>query len=156
MPWSAAPFAPTFFYRVSAFRIRLPPLRDRGADVVLLARHFLAECARVNGRLVTDFTSDAVTALIEHPWPGNARELRNAIERAVIVCDGTVIRAMDLALGPPRRPAAETLDAVEQDAIERALREADGNRSRAARQLGISRTQLYGRLRRYRLEGIGS
>jgi DNA-binding NtrC family response regulator len=132
-------------------------LRDRGADVVLLARHFLEECARVNRRVVTDFTSDAVTALIDHAWPGNARELRNAIERALIVCDGTAIRAMDLALGPPRRPAAEnTLHAVEQDAIQRALRQAGGNRSRAARQLGISRTQLYGRLRRYGLEGTDS
>jgi len=147
-----------FYYRISAFTIHLPALRDRGADVLLLARHFLEECARVNRRVVTDFTPDAVTALIDHAWPGNARELRNAIERALIVCDGTVIRAMDLALGPPpRRPAAEkTLHAIEQDAIERALREAGGNRSRAARRLGISRTQLYGRLRRYGLEGTDS
>jgi transcriptional regulator of acetoin/glycerol metabolism len=84
------------------------------------------------------------------------RELHNVIERAAIVCDGSVIRRSDLALAPSATaPDSTTLADVEQRAIERAMRETNGNRSQAARQLGISRTQLYGRLRKYNFERVG-
>ena len=90
-----------------------------------------------------------------HDWPGNVRELHNALERAVILCDGELITAEHLPLQvssvvAPRRPAR--LSDIERRAIEQVLSESDGNKSKAARRLGITRTQLYGRLRKHRLD----
>jgi transcriptional regulator with PAS, ATPase and Fis domain len=143
-------------YRLLAFDIALPPLRDRASDIPLLAEHFLHQFARTMKRPVPQLCDDARKGLLAHDWPGNIRELRNAIERAVILSDGNVIEVRHLSLRsrPCTRaqPIGSTLSDMERSAIERALHEAGGNKAQAARRLGLSRTQLYGRLRRYGLE----
>jgi transcriptional regulator with PAS, ATPase and Fis domain len=147
-------FRQDLYYRINVFDIRLPPLRERDQDILLLATSFLEELARTNGCPSVQLTPGAEAALLAYRWPGNVRELRNAIERASIVCEGPFIDAEHLSLAvkeemPPL--AATDLRGLEQQAITRALREGGGNKARAARQLGISRTQLYSRLRKYGL-----
>jgi DNA-binding NtrC family response regulator len=154
---SRGAFREDLYYRVNVFEIRIPPLRERREDILLFARTFLHDFWSINGLRAIDLTPEAADALLAHTWPGNVRELRNVIERATIVCDGDVIRASDLALTPSCADSPDITDLghLEQRAIERAIRETGGNRSLAARQLGISRTQLYGRLRKYGFEGFG-
>ena len=146
---SRGEFRQDLYYRVNVFEIRIPPLRERREDILLFARSFVEEFGSSHGLPAIDLTPEAAEALLIHRWPGNVRELRNVIERATIVSDGGVIRDSDLALAPScaTSPDITNLGDLEQCVIERAMHEAGGNRSRAARQLGISRTQLYGRLR---------
>jgi transcriptional regulator with PAS, ATPase and Fis domain len=150
-------FRADLYYRVNVFEIHVPPLRHRGEDIIPLARRLLHEFSRTNNAPVTALAPDAVAALVAHPWPGNVRELQNVIERAAIVCDGGVIRGCDLMLAREDAAARDStsLSDLEQRAIAHAMREVNGNRSKAARQLGISRTQLYTRLRKYGLESTG-
>jgi transcriptional regulator with PAS, ATPase and Fis domain len=154
---SRGAFREDLYYRVNVFEIRIPPLRERGEDILLFARSFLQEFASIHGLPAIELTPEAAGALVNHRWPGNVRELRNVIERASIVCDGGVLRESDLALPLPiaTSPNVTNLGHLEERAIADAMRETGGNRSRAARQLGISRTQLYGRLRKYGFEGAG-
>jgi transcriptional regulator with PAS, ATPase and Fis domain len=147
-------FREDLYYRINVFEIRIPPLRERGLDVLLLAQHFLEEFARTNGKPAVQLTTGAQDALLAYHWPGNARELRNVLERAAIVCEGTVIDTEHLSLaGPEEVPSdgSTNLGTLERHAIERALRDVAGNKRRAAQRLGISRTQLYSRLRKYGL-----
>ncbi len=104
-----------------------------------------------------ELTTAAMDTLLKHDWPGNVRELYNGLERAIIVSEDGLIRPQDLCLVPPMVPMmvdSTDLNVVERQAIERAMREVHGNKSRAARQLGISRTQLYYRLRKHGLERV--
>jgi transcriptional regulator with PAS, ATPase and Fis domain len=143
------------YYRLNVFDIRIPPLRERREDIVILALSFLEERARATGRAHVKLTAAATDTLLRHEWPGNVRELYNALERATIVCEDGVIGAQDLSLAPPMVSAmvgSRNLNVVERQTIERAMREVGGNKSRAARQLGISRTQLYCRLRKHGLQ----
>jgi len=148
------------YYRLNVFDIRIPPLRERREDVVILAQAFLEERARSTRGARVNLTAAAKDALLRHEWPGNVRELHNALERATIVCEDGLIRAQDLSLAQPPRVSAMVesteLNVVERQAIERAMRNVSGNKARAARQLGISRTQLYLRLRKYGLERAGA
>jgi transcriptional regulator with PAS, ATPase and Fis domain len=148
-------FREDLFYRLQVFDIRLPPMRERRGDIPLLAEAFLQEFARTTGCASPGLTPDAFEVLLGHEWPGNVRELHNALERAVILCEGGLITAEHLSLQvsrivTPRR--ASRLSDVERRTIEQVLRETDGNKSRAARRLGVTRTQLYGRLRKYGLK----
>ena len=154
---SRGAFREDLYYRVNVFEIRIPPLRERGEDILLFARSFLQEFGSIHGLPAIELTPEAAEALVNHRWPGNVRELRNVIERASIVCDGGVIRESDLGLASSlaTSPDVTNLGHLEERAIANAMREAGGNRSRAARQLGISRTQLYGRLRKYGFGGAG-
>jgi transcriptional regulator with GAF, ATPase, and Fis domain len=148
-------FREDLFYRLQVFDIRLAPLRERKSDIVLLSDAFLQEIAKSFGRPPAGLTRDAREALLRHDWPGNVRELRNALERAAILCEGGLISAQHLSLHSPRRPvqpATTDLGAVERDTIELVMRECRGNKSKAAKRLGLSRTQLYVRLRKYDLE----
>jgi transcriptional regulator with PAS, ATPase and Fis domain len=147
-------FREDLYYRINVFDIRIPPLRERGHDILLLAHSVLEEFAHTNGGPPLQFTSSAEDALLTYHWPGNVRELRNVLERAAIVCEGPFIDAEHLSLTirgdiPPLD--STDLGILERQAIEQALREVAGNKARAARQLGISRTQLYSRLRKYGL-----
>jgi DNA-binding NtrC family response regulator len=147
-------FRQDLYYRINVFDIRIPPLCERGEDVILLANSFLEDVARTNGCPPLRLTSGAETALLAYRWPGNVRELRNVIERASIVCEGPLIDTEHLSLAAPE--SAPTLDStdlgvLERQAISQALRQVGGNKARAATRLGISRTQLYGRLRKYGL-----
>jgi len=148
-------FREDLYYRLQVFDIRIAPLRERTADILELSEAFLEEIGRSFGRPPAGLTRDAREALVAHDWPGNVRELRNALERAAILCEGGLINSDHLALQRmPRAPAAapNDLNVVERDTIERVMRDAGGNKSKAARRLGLSRTQLYVRLRKYDLE----
>jgi len=148
-------FREDLFYRLQVFDIQIPPLRERRGDIPLLTDAFLREFERSSGCSSAGLSPDARAALAGHDWPGNVRELHNALERAVILCDGELITAEHLCLqvssvAAPRR--LPRLSDVERLAIEQVLSESDGNKSKAARRLGITRTQLYVRLRKYGLE----
>jgi len=148
-------FREDLYYRLQVFEIRIPPLRDRQSDVLPLAAAFLEDIGRSFGRPPAGLTPDAKKALLAHDWPGNVRELHNALERAVILSDGGLITNQHLSLHTERQAVtAETTDltAVERQTIEQVMRELRGNKSKAAKRLGLTRTQLYGRLRKYGLD----
>src|SRR5262245_22600358 len=143
---SGGRFREDLYYRINVFDIRLPPLRQRGGDVLLLAKSFLDRYARTNGGARLQVTKRAEDALLAYHWPGNVRELGNVLERAAIVCDGPFIDAEHLSFAS--RAEAPSFDSthlhtLERQAILQALREVDGNTVRAAERLGISRHQLY-------------
>ncbi len=147
-------FRADLYYRLQVFDIHIPPLRERPEDIVALTAQFLEDIGRSFGRTPPGLTHDAKAALLGHEWRGNARELRNVLERAAIVAEGGLIVPEHLALGRPARgPAVDTTDVktMERQLIERALRDSKGNKARAARQLGLTRKQLYHRLDLYRL-----
>jgi two-component system response regulator FlrC len=147
-------FREDLYYRINVFDIRLPPLRERGRDILLLARHVLTEMVHATDRPM-QLTPGADESLLAYHWPGNVRELRNVLERAAIVCEGPSIDTEHLSLGArDDAPSLGSTDlgVLEQQAIAQAMREVAGNKARAAQKLGISRTQLYGRLRKYGLE----
>ena len=147
-------FREDLFYRLRVFDIYLPPLRERRSDIPLLAAAFLQDFKRSSGCAPKGLAPDALEMLGLYDWPGNVRELHNALERAAIVSDGGPITPEHLSLQPKhfstrRRPIQ--LSDVERQTIEQVLHECDGNKSKAARRLGITRTQLYGRLRKHAL-----
>jgi transcriptional regulator with PAS, ATPase and Fis domain len=150
-------FREDLFYRLQVFDIRMPPLRERRGDIPLLAEDFLQEFTQATGCASAGLTPDALEVLVAYQWPGNVRQLHNALERAAILCEGGLITAEHLSLqalsvtAPRRGPR---LSDVERRTIEQVLRETDGNKSKAARRLGITRTQLYCRLRKYGLEPV--
>jgi DNA-binding NtrC family response regulator len=149
-------FREDLFYRLQVFDINIPPLRERRADILPLSEAMLQEIAKSFGRTPASLTQSARRALLDHDWPGNVRELRNALERAVILSDGAMIGTEHLPrYGASTSSAAAlttNLRAVERDTIVQVLRECRGNKARAAKRLGLTRTQLYSRLRKYGLE----
>jgi DNA-binding NtrC family response regulator len=147
-------FREDLFYRLQVFDIPLPPLRDRLDDVPLLAEQFLDELGHAMSRPPARLDDAARDALLAHSWPGNVRELRNVLERAAVLSEDGVIERHHLSLHgkPIAAPLPTDLNAMERQTIETVLRETDGNKSKAARRLGLTRTQLYVRLRRYGLE----
>jgi two-component system response regulator AtoC len=148
-------FREDLFYRLQVFDIRMPPLRERRDDIPLLIDAFLLELNRSTGCSSAGLTPDALDMLVGYEWPGNVRELHNALERAAILCEGGLITGDHLSLpstnvvAPPR---PTNLFDVERRTVEQALHESEWNKAKAARRLGITRTQLYGRVRKYRLE----
>ena len=147
-------FRADLYYRVNVFDIHIAPLRQRPDDIPALAARFLREFAQAPGGRPVELGEDALDALLSYEWPGNVRELRNVLERATIVCKDQVIQVRDLSLWPVPRSTTNTtdLELMEGRTIERVMHEVGGNKAKAARQLGISRTQLYGRLRKYGLD----
>jgi len=160
----AGTFREDLFFRLRVVEIHLPPLRERAGDIPLLARIFLSEFARENGKPVSDFTADALEALMSHSWPGNVRELRTAIEHAVVLCRGEKIGARDLppsVRGGAGRVETQllqrndlTVKEAEKQLIIRALKETDGNRTLAAQKIGMSRRTFHRKLHAYHLEGF--
>ena len=149
-------FREDLYYRLHVFEIRIPPLRERKEDLPLFADAFLKEIGRSLPRPPAGLTEEAKAVLLAHDWPGNVRELRNALERAAILCEGALIDTEHLSLYS-RGPAATTpsttdLRTVERQTIERVLIETRWNTVKAAQRLGLTRTQLYGRLRKYDLD----
>jgi transcriptional regulator with PAS, ATPase and Fis domain len=162
-------FREDLYYRLNVFAIRLPPLRERRDDILPLTDAFVSEIGRSLGRPPSGISRDARRVLLDHHWPGNVRELRNVLERAAILCDGGLIIAehLGLAAAPATRspsppaiaqgprvstPQGGDLKSVERTMIEKALRDARFNKSDAARALGLTRSQLYVRLRKHGLE----
>jgi transcriptional regulator of acetoin/glycerol metabolism len=123
-----------------------------------MAEQFLGEVAEAAGGRPTRLADDARDALLAHSWPGNVRELRNVLERAAILSDEGVIERRHLSLHAKVAPAASPHDlgSMERQTIENVLRQTDWNKAKTARQLGLTRTQLYVRLRRYGLENSGA
>ena len=144
------------YYRLAAFPIAVPPLRERREDIPLLAERFLAECAERAGKPIGGFSAAAMQVLLRHDWPGNARELRNAVERAVVLETDEAIQVGNLPsrLWPAAGAADDgggaipTLAQVESEAIARALKASGGNVAAAARALEIDRTTLYRKLKK--------
>jgi two-component system response regulator FlrC len=147
---SEGKFRQDLFYRINAFPIELPPLRERPSDIRRLARFFLERSSRELGRSGLTLSPEAESLLIAYTWPGNVRELENTMERLAILCDG-IIEADQLPFSGsgPVRPVL--FRDIERKAIEEALKENAGNRTRAARQLGISLRTLQYRLKEYGL-----
>jgi DNA-binding NtrC family response regulator len=151
----AGRFRRDLLFRLNTIEIQLPPLRDRREDVPLLAAHFLSEHARRYRKSISGFEPSAIQALVEHGWPGNIRELDHAVERAVLMAQGQLIRTSELALRGGREAPARledmSLEDVECFLIKKAMARYEGNVSHAARALGLSRSALYRRLQRYGL-----
>ncbi|MBI4536741.1 MAG: sigma 54-interacting transcriptional regulator [candidate division NC10 bacterium] len=153
-------FREDLFYRLNVFSVHLPPLRERGDDVLLLARHFVWEIGERLGKSESRLSPEAQDALLAYRWPGNTRELENAIERALILAEGGVLTPAYLGLGGvgEQRPSdggseskaePQSLAELERHAILAALDNTHGNKTRAAALLGITRTQLHTRLKRF-------
>jgi DNA-binding NtrC family response regulator len=150
----AGRFRADLLYRLNTIHIHLPPLRERGDDIVLLAQSFLARHAQHHRRPVTLLADAALAALRRYPWPGNVRELSHVIERAVLLARGTALGLEDLRLNAPAATAAQpplTLDEIELEAIRVALARQDGNVVAAAQALGVSRSALYRRMEKFGL-----
>ena len=162
----AGKFREDLFFRLNAVPIQLPALRERSGDIPLLARAFLKEFAKENGKAVTEFTSDALDALVLHRWPGNVRELRAAIEHAVVFCRGEKAALRDLPASvrnsgnvtpEPQQLLARgeiTVKEAEKQLLIRALKETRGNRTLAAKKIGMSRRTLHRKLHEYKLEDL--
>jgi DNA-binding NtrC family response regulator len=153
-------FREDLYYRLNVVAIDIPPLREHKEDIPLMANFFLKKFARESGKLPIEITPQAMKLLIDFHWPGNVRELENVLERAVILSTGATLDVGDIHLdiSPARSatgfaqvpPPGVTLDQWEEEAIREALRRANGNKSQAARALGLSRNAL-----RYRLSKMG-
>jgi len=148
------------YYRLNVILLQVPPLRERMDDVPILAMHFLRKYAARESSAMTAISDEALNVLLSYSWPGNVRELENAIERAVVLGQGDRLRAQDLPAQVHRRaddqhplvPAHLTLEEMEKLAIVQALRLTGGNKSEAAERLGIHRTSIYDKMRRYGIE----
>jgi DNA-binding NtrC family response regulator len=158
----AGKFREDLFFRLRVVEIELPPLRERTGDLPLLAQSFLREFAKENGKAVNDFTADALQLLMNYNWPGNVRELRTAMEHAVVLCRGDKVSARDLPPSLRGGRADETqlspqktltVKDAEKQLIVRALKETDGNRTMAAKKIGMSRRTFHRKLHTYHLEG---
>jgi transcriptional regulator with GAF, ATPase, and Fis domain len=163
-------FREDLYYRLNVFGIHVPPLRERPEDILLMAEAFVEELGQTMGRPAAGISRDAGEWLLEYSWPGNVRELRNAIERAILLCDGGLITREHLptvtaspepalssgikgSLDPtaPLPAGGVDLEAVEKNFEAKALGQTKGNKSRAARLLGLTRAQFYSRLEKYGL-----
>ena len=153
-------FREDLYYRLNVVPINIVPLRERKQDIPSLAEHFLRKYAAETGNRVDSMTPAAIAKLSEYHWPGNVRELENAIERSLVMCNGPQLDAADIKLDNAPRPRIAgtefslppgmTLDQFEQEVIREALKRAEGNKSQAARMLGLTRNAL-----RYRLTQMG-
>ena len=153
-------FREDLYYRLNVVPISIPPLRARREDIPFLAEHFVKTLSKENGCPAQSITEAAIKKLVEYHWPGNVRELQNVIERSLVLCSGTTLDAADIKLetAPRARPQSGdhllpdgmTLDEYEQSIIREALQRAEGNKSHAARLLGLTRNAL-----RYRLAQMG-
>ena len=148
-------FREDLLYRLNTVEIQLPPLRERKDDIPVLASFFLKEQANRYAKKVTSFSQEAMQLLLSHPWPGNVRELRHAVERAVLMSQDDVVDAAALELRPKSDGSAKlddmTLEEAERFLIRKTLARCDGNVSRAAEALGLSRSALYRRIQQYGL-----
>ena len=151
-------FREDLYYRLNVIEIHIPPLRERREDIPLLAEHFVERISHELGKPVDEIAQDAMRLLMDHAWPGNVRELENAIERAIVSCRGRTLTAEDFSFlrnnGPAKVqiPDNLTLAEMERLMIEATLRRTAGNVKEAAASLGIDRSTLYEKLKRYGIE----
>ncbi|MFM7805921.1 MAG: sigma-54 interaction domain-containing protein, partial [Verrucomicrobiota bacterium] len=166
----AGTFREDLYFRIAVVPIHLPPLRERVADIPLLAHAFLKEFAKENEKPVNAFGTEAMELMLRYRWPGNVRELRASIEHAVVLCRGDQVQARDLPASvrepsgdagnpapvAPGAPAAGRLSLreAERQLIIHALKECDGNRTEAAKKLGVSRRTLHRKLHEFELHDL--
>jgi Nif-specific regulatory protein len=157
----AGTFREDLYYRLHVFELFMPPLRERQADILLLADHFVEKISAAQGKDVRRISTSAIDMLVAYHWPGNVRELENAIERAILVSEGGVIHAHHLPPSLqtaevsgtlPRAGLGDAVAAFERDLLQDALKSARGNRSRAARLLQTTERILNYKVQKYGLE----
>jgi DNA-binding NtrC family response regulator len=157
-------FREDLYYRLNVVPMNIPPLRERKQDIPFLAEHFVRKLGPDTGGRVEGITDEAMAKLVAYHWPGNVRELENVIERSLVMCSGLTLDADDIKVETAPRPHSQnhepsflpeglTLDQYEQEIIREALKRADGNKSQAARLLGLTRNALRYRLAQMGLEG---
>lgn len=150
-------FRQDLLYRINTVEIHLPPLRERTGDIELLANHFLASFAKKYKKNLKKISSAGIKKLNLYSWPGNVRELQHAIERAVIMCDADFLDADDFILSTGKRKSTDleidtyNLDEIECKIITKVLKRHQGNITKAAKDLGLTRTSLYRRMEKYEL-----
>jgi len=151
-------FREDLYYRLCVVTIAVPTLKERGSDIILLARTFLSRFSEEQKRPLKGFTAEAIEALAAHQWPGNVRELENRIKRAVVMAEGRYVTPLNLELGELTLSGGEastlraSRESREKDLVRLAMEKAEGNITRAAADLGISRPTLYQLLARYGLK----
>lgn len=154
-------FRQDLYFRLNVFPLRVPPLRERGSDIVTLAEHFVARYAKENGKTINRIAAPALSMLMAYHWPGNVRELENVMHRAVILTEDDAIHAYNLPLslqtpnlsGPaPGEGLEARLAAMEYEMLVEALRQHHGNSTEAARELGLTRRTMGLRMKRHRLD----
>ncbi len=153
-------FREDLFYRLNVFPIVIPPLRERGGDIISLCDHFIVKYSRENDKQIAQISTPAMQMLMNYTWPGNVRELENVIERAVILCDGQEIHGYNLPpslqnstiQGQVQNELESKIEAVEFEYIVEALKKTQGNMTDAARELGMTRRMLGIRLAKYKID----
>jgi DNA-binding NtrC family response regulator len=149
-------FREDLYYRLKVAPVELPPLRERKQDILPLARHFLQKSCQEHRKHAMTLSADADGALLNYPWPGNVRELENLVSQSVVLNSRTVLTAPDLAIAPDQIPGMVNLkiakQAMELDFVKKALTRNKGVVSRAARDLGISRVNLYELMQKYSIQ----
>jgi two-component system response regulator HydG len=150
-------FREDLFYRLNVIPIHLPPLRKRRNDIPLLARHFLRRFAVEQKKEIQDFASEAMRMLLDYPWPGNVRELENSIEHTAVLAKQSNVEISDLPSAirdtapPVSKESPGTIFENEKKLLREVLQECDWNKKKAALQLGISRSTLYEKLKKYQI-----
>lgn len=149
-------FRQDLLYRINTIEIPIPPLRERGRDILLLANHFLKQYNYKYKKEIKGLTRETQQKLLSYKWPGNVRELQHAVERAVILTSGNVLQPENFMLRPPRTATGHETEilnllAIERKTIEKAIKISEGNISRAAELLGITRFALYRKLEKYKI-----
>jgi len=149
----AGSFREDLYYRIRVVEINLPPLRERGEDIILLARHFLQKEALKLNKDLKGFSAQALSAMLSYAWPGNVRELQNRVERASILSSGPLVSEEHLELGGSDIPSLKKArERMEIDLIRKALTKHRGNISRAAAELDLKRSTLYDLMKKYGIE----
>ena len=149
-------FRQDLFYRINTIEIAIPPLRERGKDILLLAKHFLKQYSYKYKKEITDLSKETQQKLLHYSWPGNVRELQHAVERAVILTTKNKLEPDNFMLRIPQQRISQELETInlaelEQKAIDKAIKISEGNISRAAELLGITRFALYRKLEKHNL-----
>ena len=149
-------FREDLYYRINAIEMEIPPLRKRKDDIPVLTAFFLKKYSELYRRSAVKLSDSALKQLIQHPWPGNIRELEHVIEKAVILAETSMITHISFSSGPPNMlkkstPVTLNLEENEKAVIAQALREEQGNVSAAAKTLGINRSTLYQKMKKYGL-----
>jgi len=151
-------FREDLYYRLNVIPINVPPLRERKNDIPLLLKHFLEIYSNVDGKHVRDFSEEVMQLFMDYDWPGNVRELQNAVEHAVILAKGEIVKTIDLpnkikeTYNQPHFDISSLRD-TEKNLIIRVLKQTEWNKYQAAKKLGITRSTLYGKLRKHGIDG---
>jgi Nif-specific regulatory protein len=147
-------FREDLYYRLSVFELEVPPLRERGGDIEILLTHFLNHFRRQHGRSHLQLSDEARQKILDYPWPGNVRQLRNVIDSAVVLASGSKIELSDLSLHDVAREQIESLrlDVWEERLIRESLKRTENNINEATKLLGVSRATLYRKLEQYGIQ----